>query len=269
MSYKMIVLDLDGTLTNSQKEITAPTREALIHIQQQGKKVVLASGRPTPGVLPLARELELEKYGSYILSYNGGHIRNCKTDEIIYNQLFPRDIIPAFYDAVKNYDVDIITYSKDAIISGICPNQYVELESRVCYLPIIRVDNFPEYIDFPINKLLISGEPNILEGLESLLVAKFGDRLNIYRSDPYFIDIMPPGINKASSLQTLLEHVGLTREEMICVGDGFNDKSMIEFAGLGVAMANAQPKVKEVANFITRSNDEDGVVYVIEQFMTE
>ena len=85
MSYQILVLDLDGTLTNSKKEITPPTRQALLEIQEAGKKVVLASGRPTMGVAPLAKQLNLADYGSYILSFNGGRITNCRTGEIVYN----------------------------------------------------------------------------------------------------------------------------------------------------------------------------------------
>lgn len=88
MTYDILVLDLDGTLTNSEKKITPPTREALIEIQQNGKKVVLASGRPTPGIIPLAKELCLGDYGSYILSFNGGKIINCSTGEAICNKDF-------------------------------------------------------------------------------------------------------------------------------------------------------------------------------------
>ena len=87
MDYQILTLDLDGTLTNSKKEITKPTLDALIEIQEDGKKVVLASGRPTQGVLPLAKQLQLEKYGSYILSFNGGRITDCRTGNIIYNKM--------------------------------------------------------------------------------------------------------------------------------------------------------------------------------------
>ena len=95
----------------------------------------------------------------------------------------------------------------------------------------------------------------------------FRSLLNIYRSEPYFLEIMPQNIDKAHSLQKLLSSIGLTADEMICCGDGYNDLSMIEYAGLGVAMENAQPVIKEAANFVTRSNDEDGILYVIDRFM--
>ena len=93
MKYQILVLDLDGTLTNSRKEITPPTLKALIEIQEAGKKVVLASGRPTYGVVPLARQLHLERYGSYILSFNGARITDCRTGQGIYNKTLPQDVI--------------------------------------------------------------------------------------------------------------------------------------------------------------------------------
>lgn len=269
MTYEMLVLDLDGTLTNSEKKITPPTKQALIEIQQCGKKVVLASGRPTPGVLLLADELHLKDYGSFILSFNGARIINCATNEIIYNKILPASVIPTVYDIVKQFDVDILTYSEDAIISGIKPNEYTELESRINSLPIQQVDNFVEYVDFPVNKLLITGDPAITQKLEEILKDKFHTFLNIYHSSPVFLEVMPQNIDKANSLQKLLNSVGLTADQMICCGDGCNDLTMIEYAGLGVAMANAQDIVKESADFITKSNDEDGVLYVINQFMRD
>ncbi|MEG1505248.1 MAG: HAD-IIB family hydrolase, partial [Lachnospiraceae bacterium] len=172
MDYQILVLDLDGTLTNSDKKISAPTKEALTDIQNQGKKVVLASGRPTYGVVPLAKELELSKYGGYILSYNGACITDCSTGKIIYNKTVP---------------IDILTYTDEHILSGICSNPYTELESRINHMPVIHVDNFPENIHFPVNKYLITGEGSVLAKAEIAVKKKFHKLLNIYRSEPFFL----------------------------------------------------------------------------------
>ena len=96
---------------------------------------------------------------------------------------------------------------------------------------------------------------------------KYGDRMNIYRSEAFYLELNPPAIDKANSLRMLLKHLNLTKDEMIACGDGFNDLSMIEFAGLGIAMANAKQPVKDVADFITLSNEEDGVAYAVEKFI--
>ena len=95
----------------------------------------------------------------------------------------------------------------------------------------------------------------------------FRSNLYIYCSDPFFLEIMPPQVDKAHSLLKLLSSIGLTSDQMICCGDGYNDITMIETAGLGVAMANAQPLVRERADYITKSNDEDGVLHVINEFL--
>ena len=247
MKYQVLVLDLDGTLTNSKKEITAPTKQALLEIQEAGRTVVLASGRPINGVAPLAKELQMDTFGGYMLSFNGARITKCSTGEIIYNKTIPKD--------------------DTHIFSGICPNKYVEIESGINNMEIVPTDDFPSALDFPVNKLLICGDPKTLETMIEPLRKQYHGLLNIYLSEPFFLEIMPKNIDKAQSLQKLLNSIGLTANEMICCGDGFNDLSMIEYAGLGVAMENAQPIIKETADFITRSNDEDGVLHVIDTFM--
>lgn len=177
-------------------------------------------------------------------------------------------MIRPIFETVKNYPgVDIISYTDREILSGICSNQYTEKEKFINKMDIIPVANFPDALTFPVNKLLLPGPPEILEEIMPKLKEQYHSLLNIYRSEPYFLEIMPQNIDKAHSLQKLLNSIGLTAEEMICCGDGYNDLSMIEYAGLGVAMENAQPIIKEAANFITRSNDEDGILYVIDRFM--
>ena len=270
MSYELLALDLDGTLTNSRKEITPATRQALIEIQEAGKKIVLASGRPDSGVLPLARELCMDQYGSYILTFNGARIRQCGTGELIFNATLPPEVVRPIYEIVREYpDVDIVSDTDDKLYSGIQANEYTELESRIIFLPITHVDNFPDFIQFPINALLVPGRADVLVTLEEHLKREFPDILNIYRSDPFFLEILPQDIDKAYSLQTLLKHLNLTADQMICCGDGYNDITMLQAAGLGVAMGNAVEELKEAADYITKTNDEDGVLHVIDQFLRD
>lgn len=270
MKYQVLVLDLDGTLTNSKKEISAPTKQALLEIQEAGKTVVLASGRPINGVAPLEKELKMDCFGGYMLSFNGARITKCSTGEIIYNRTLSPEIIKPVYDYVKTFPgLDIISYTDTQILSGIKPNKYVEIESRINSMEVVPVEDFPAVLNFPVNKLLITGEPEILETLIAPLQKQYHGLLNIYRSEPFFLEIMPRNIDKAQSLQKLLNSIGLTADAMICCGDGYNDLSMIEYAGLGVAMENAQPIIKESADFITRSNDEDGILHVINLFMRD
>ena len=269
MDYQMLVLDIDGTLTNSEKKISPATQEALLQLQQDGIYVVLASGRPTAGVLPYARELRLQEFGNYVLSYNGARILNLKTNEIIYDKALPANVIPLLYEEAVSSQIGLISYEKDGIIAATPIDPYMEYEARINRLPIRERSDFPSYVTFPVNKCLMTGEPEHLAAVGKRLQKRFHGLLNIYRSEPYFLEIMPQGIDKAASLQKLLGSLGLTQNQMVCCGDGYNDVSMIEFAGVGVAMANAQEVVKDAADFVTDSNNEDGIVRVIEKFFSK
>lgn len=267
MDYKLLVLDIDGTLTNSKKEITPRVFDALKKAQEKGVKIVLASGRPTYGIVPVAKQLELEKNGGYILSFNGGKIINAETNEVIYQKTLPEEMPALLYDLAQEYKVNIMTYLDETIITPKAEDKYVEIESRINKMQVRQVEDFKSFVNFPVTKCLMVEDGDYLAGVEQKVKARVGETLSVLRSEPFFLEVMPKNIDKAYSLGKLLEYMGLTKEEMIACGDGFNDRSMIEFAGLGVAMANAQDPVKAVADLVTVSNDEDGVAVVVEEYI--
>ncbi|MFI3285356.1 MAG: Cof-type HAD-IIB family hydrolase [Rikenellaceae bacterium] len=267
MKYKFLVLDLDGTLTNSQKEITQHTLQVLLQAQSEGIKLVLASGRPTYGITPLAEELQMNHFGGYILSFNGGKIIDTSTMEVLYQQILPHSIIATLHQAALKAGATILSYRNENIITEEPSNRYVQHEAFLTKMATMQVDNFTEAIDFSPNKCLIVGEEQQLIPLAEELNEQFSDTLSAYRSEPFFLEVVPKGIDKALSLKRLLEHENGTTDQMIAVGDGFNDLSMIQLAGLGVAMANAQEVVKQAADYITLSNDEDGVAAVVEKLL--
>ena len=267
MNYKYIVLDLDGTLTNSEKEITAHTHRTILKAQHLGVRIILASGRPTFGITPLAKALELHHYNGYVLAFNGGKIINCQTQEVMYEKVLDASYIPYLYkQAVKN-GVTIISYDDESIITEDPTDIYVQKEAFLNKMPVRQVDNFVEAINFAPSKCLIVGEPEKLVKLEKELKRHLDGALEVYRSEPYFLEIVPLHIDKAKSLSLLFEKIGTTKEEVIAIGDGFNDLSMIQLAGKGVAMANAQESVKACADYVTLSNEEDGVAHAIEKFI--
>lgn len=266
MQYKLIALDLDGTLTNSEKKITPATKAALKRIMKRGARVVLASGRPVFGITHIARELQLDEYGGYILGLNGAKIIECRTGEVIYNQCLPQDILPDVFRFAHEKRALCLTYDGDEIITEDIDNPYVAVEARVNRSRARRVESLEKYVTYPINKCLIVGPPEKMERAEDEARKRFGARLNIYRSEPYFLEIMPQHVDKAASLGRLLDHLHYTREQLVACGDGFNDISMVSFAGLGVAMGNAQEAVKQAADYVTLSNDNDGIARVAEMF---
>lgn len=266
MKYKILVLDIDGTLTNSKKEVTENTRQALCRLQEEGIRLVIASGRPTAGTRAVADILGLAKFHNFVLSFNGAKITDCGSGETVYEQVLPGEAIPEIYRAAIGYGTGLISYEGDDVIAATPIDPYMELEARINGLAIRRVPDFADYVTFPVNKCLMTGAPEYLVEVERRMKKQFGNRLSIYRSEPYFLEFMPPEVDKAKSLEKLLAKLSITREEAVCCGDGFNDISMIEYAGLGVAMANAQAAVRGHADYVTATNDEDGIVQVVAKF---
>lgn len=267
MEYKAIVIDLDGTLTNDAKEITPRVKETLLAAQERGVKVILASGRPTYGIRQLADELKVSHFGGFVLAYNGGCIIDWNTKETIYNTILDETLVPELYEAARASGCEILTYQGDVIATTSVKNKYVMHEAFINKMPLIQYDDFLGQVIHPINKCLIVGDPKVVAALEKTLGAKMEGRMNVYRSAGFFLECVPLGIDKATSLDFLLSRIGIGREETIAVGDGYNDLSMLRFAGLGVAMANAAREVLDEADYVTYSNQEDGVAHVVEKFI--
>lgn len=267
MDYRMIVLDLDGTLTNRNKEITPKTKEALFELKRQGGVIVLASGRPTYGIMPLARELELEKTGGYVLSFNGGRIIDCSTGQTVFAKELPVESNEKIIRLSKEHGVNILTYEDDLIITPDASDEYVKKEAAINKLEVKEIKDIESYVNFPVVKFLMLEKGDILQMVEPKVKDYLGRDYSVYRSEPFFLEILPKGIDKAASLERLLARLDMSREEMIACGDGYNDLSMIEYAGLGVAMENAVLPVKKAADYVTLSNNDDGIAHVVEKFM--
>ena len=265
MQYKVLALDLDGTLTNSEKIITPRTKAALMEAAARGVCIVLASGRPTVGIEP--RELELQKYGGCILSYNGGKIIDCKTGHVLVQHAFPPDLIEPVCTFSRYWNVVPLTYDTHGIITENASSPYVQEEARINKIPVRQVENLPATVNYPINKLLLTGDPVDMPHVEELMQQEFAGKLSICRSQPFFIETMPLGVGKDTSLEMLLRAKGLTAANLMACGDGWNDLPMIRCAGMGVAMGNAQAPVKAAADYQTADNDHDGVGLAVEKFI--
>lgn len=266
MSYKMIVLDLDDTLLRDDHSISDRTKEALMKAQEQGVKVVLASGRPTFGMLPIADELSLAQYGSFILSFNGGKIINYKTKEELFSSTLPLTAVKKLYELSQREGVDIHTYVGNEIITEV-DNPYTTIESQLTKLPIKLVNNFVDGVKEEVVKALMVGEPDKMKIVEAKLQVELAEDFSVMRSKPFFLEFTEKGVTKGTSLNHLIQECGIKREEVIAIGDSYNDQEMIEFAGLGVAMGNAPDDIKAIADHITDTNMNDGVAKVVEEFV--
>lgn len=268
MKYKLLVLDVDGTLLNDEREISKRTLAALLKVQQMGVRIVLASGRPTYGLMPLAKTLELGNYGGFVLSYNGCQIIKAQNGEILFERRINPEMLPYLEKKARKNGLAIFTYHNDTLITDSPDNEYIKNEALLNNLKIIKEDEFSTAIDFaPCKCMLVSDKEKALIGLEQHWEKRLAGTLDAFRSEPYFLEVVPCGVNKANTLGALLEHLGVTREEVIAVGDGVCDVTMLQLAGMGVAMGHSQDSVKVCADYVTASNEEDGVALAVEKLI--
>jgi Cof subfamily protein (haloacid dehalogenase superfamily) len=265
MKYKLLVLDVDGTLLNEEKKITPRTKLALLKMQHLGVQIVLASGRPTFGLMPLAIELGLDKNGGYILSYNGGQIINIQTNELLFEKRIDPDMLPYLERKARKNEFPIFTYHQDTILTTHPANERIRREAELNGMKVKAVAEFADAIDFsPCKCMLVGEDAEALTDLETHWKKRLAGSLDVFQSEPYFLEIVPQHIDKANTLSWLMEKLNIDAHEIIVVGDGVCDVGMIQIAGLGVAMGNAQESVKACADYVTDSNEEDGVALVVE-----
>lgn len=258
---------MDGTLTDSRKNISLRTREALRKMQEAGHVLALATGRPVPGVMPVVRTLELEKSGGYAIACNGGVLIDCKTGEHVYEKTLPRHLVTEIFAFAEELGIGIYTYAEPGIVAGSRHDEHMEYAASINHLEILHPERPMDLVAGPVTKCMGTvPEERALEIAEKIR-ERFGDSMTVLRSEPFFVEMIPAGVDKAQGIGALLEILGMAREDVIACGDGFNDIAMVKFAGLGVAMANAQDAVKEAADVVALSNDEDGVARVIEDYM--
>ena len=259
--YRIIALDLDGTLLNSQRVVTPRTLDLLLRLQEEGHKIVISTGRPIFGATKVAELLQLEKFGGYVMAYNGGVVQDWKTKEIIYSNFLQHDAIVSAYQYAKDTGFALVCYHDEFLVSEHEMNPYLEFSLKRNGLTFKQVDNFLKEVTYPISKCMIIGEPDSLHQLEERILDTHSTSFTVYRSEPFFLEVVPENINKATGLRVLLRHLNVPQSILIAFGDSYNDIPMIHFAGIGVAMGNAPQEVKDAADHIAPTNDEEGVAY--------
>lgn len=268
MKYKLLVLDVDGTLLNEEKAISKRTLAALLKVQQMGVRIALASGRPTYGLLPIAKSLELGLYGGFILSYNGSQIIDAKNGEVLFERRINPEMIPYIEKkAIKN-GFALFTYHDDTLLTNNPDNVHVQEEATLNNLKLITEEEFSTAIDFaPCKCMLVSDDEEALTNLENHWKKRLDGVLDVFRSEPYFLEVVPCTVDKANTLAVLLEYLDIRRDEVLAIGDGVCDVAMIQLAGMGVAMGNSVDSVKICADYTTDTNGNDGVAQAVEKLI--
>lgn len=268
--FKMICLDIDGTLLNSEHRITEKTKNVIeVAANEKGIPVILVSARMPKGILFLQKELEITEP---IICYSGSLIMD-KGGKIILNKTIPISSLKQIYQLIKNMNIHMSLYKDDEWYIEE-KDQWSEQESEITKI-------VPNVVEFSLlfekwreegtgpNKILCMAIPDKIDLLKTKIK---DDKLNVYPSKSTYLEIMPTEASKTTSIEYLREKLGVNRSEIIAIGDNYNDMDMIEYAGLGIAMGNAPEQVKKCANEVTLSNDEDGVAeslknHVIDKFV--
>lgn len=269
MAIRAIALDIDGTLTNDQKVITPHTKRALMDAQEAGIKLILSSGRPVHGLRALAHELELDRHNGLLVAFNGAQVRDAGTGEVLYDQAISVELAREVLVHMKKFDVIPMLvdgdrlYIEDAynciIYSGGEPKNIIKYERDACDLRLHEVRDLAEWCTVPQNKILTAGTGEYLQQHYREMAAPFSDRLSCMFTAEWYFEFTDKGIDKGRALSFALPRCGIDPSEMAAFGDGQNDRAMIELAGVGVAMGNAIDELKDVADMVCGSNNEDGI----------
>lgn len=261
--YKLALFDIDGTLTKEDSTIDPAVIDAVQKAGQNGTRIILASGRPTFGMLELAKTFALDKNDGYIISYNGCALYHVPTQKYIIEHFMDEKIVKQLSQAVLQHpEVAPIYYENEKIVTT-ARNQYVDFEAEVNGTVAYDIDHTPLHTP----KVIWAAEPSELDAIEAQVREQFGELCTIARSLPCFLEFTPHGIDKGFAIEEVCERLGVDIADTFACGDGGNDKTMIERAGIGVAMANGREDVKAVADFIAPPNSENGVIVAIEKYL--
>lgn len=267
MTIKLVALDLDDTLLDPALGISAANLQAIRQVQQMGIMVTISTGRMYRSARPYAVQLGLE---TPLITYEGAWVKSACSDQVLYSQPVPQELAREVMLFLKDAGVHFHSYYNDCLVM-----EKVTAEGRA-YSQLARVD-ITVMADLvaglehnqAMKIMAISYQESRFQEIEQQLKSLYGSQLHITRSKPHFLEVMHPLADKARALQVTADYLGIQRQEVMAVGDSYNDLEMIAWAGTGVAMGNAYPAVKQQADYITASNQDDGVALALQRFILD
>lgn len=276
MNYKLICIDMDGTLLNSKHKISEASKRTLIKARDMGVYIVITTGRT---YVDAEAYSDLIGLNSPIIACTGAVVKEKNDENVIHKSSIYEELCIELLEVFRKYNVKPIFYSLYKVYCG-----DLRIKIGMWYLKLIGSLNRNIKIDyirseekwfqvFNIEKdniikcEIINGNKEKINNIRKELVNING--IEITSSSSYNIEITKKGASKGRAIEILANHYGIKKEEVIAIGDSENDISAIEFAGMGIAMGNAGEDVKKKANFVTDTNDNDGVAKAIEKFIFE
>lgn len=269
MSIKLIAIDIDGTLLTPERTISPNVQQTIQTAKEKGVKIVLCTGRPLAGVRAYLKALNLEEKGDYVLTYNGALAQESDSGKVLAHHTMSMDDFYEIEEMSRKVGVHLHTTTIDAMYTANRDiSAYTVREAFIVELPLKfrTVEEMDK--DLTISKMMMIDDPAILDAAVEKIPQWFKDKYTVLRSEPFFLEILNKSASKGQALKSLAEILHLKPGEIMAIGDNENDLDMIEYAGVGVAMGNAIPKVKEAANIITDTNVNDGVATVIQEYLS-
>ncbi|PMC81478.1 Cof-type HAD-IIB family hydrolase [Anaerococcus hydrogenalis] len=264
---KLIALDVDGTLVNSNHVITEKTKNTLLKCQKEGHILVIASGRDVEGVKDLAEDLEFDTYNGLLSNYNGCRVTDFATGQVLFNHTFKIDQSNEIISFVKNLDVEIFTFKDGKVYSDDKNNKSLIDTTKRLKIGYLIDKNMRNGIDFLANNMIIGGSKEKIDQVYPIVQKEFESKYTVVRTTANYVEFMPKGFSKGSSLLEIAKYYKIDKKNIIAFGDEENDYSMFDIGAFSVAMGNASEKIKEKADFVTKSNDEDGIAYYLENYL--
>lgn len=267
METKIFFTDLDSTLLTHEKQVSPLTYETLKEWTANGHKLVLCSGRALDSVIQVRESLGLTFPNMYLIGCNGGEIYDCETNKLLLRVSLSKETAMEAFLLAKEWNIYIHTYTDTHILTS-ADGPELAFYKRAIHTPYILTENILEHLDKePCKCLAISlDNPEKLEAFRKAVEKKLGDRLTVLYSNPRYIEMFPISSGKGTGLKWLCDYLNIPVKNSFAAGDEINDISMLEAAGLGIAMKNARDAVKKIADRITcEDNDHDGLVPILKE----
>lgn len=278
LGIKAILLDIDGTLTNDDKVITPRTQQALLKCQEKGIILVLASGRTANGLSRYAADLDLAHHNGVLVCYNGAKSLNCQTGQVYFEQSMTVEQGARVLEHMKNFNVaPVIDHGQYMYVNNCFftierdgkPWYILEYEAHSNNYKLCEKHDLAAFVDWRINKILNAGQPEYLQEVWQEMAAPFEGELSSMFTAPHYFEFTPLGVDKVRALKDTFAELGISPDEIMSFGDAQNDLTMIKWAKTGVAMGNAVDEVKAEADYVTSSNNEDGIADALEALVPE
>jgi Cof subfamily protein (haloacid dehalogenase superfamily) len=259
----LVVSDVDGTLVTTDKRLTDATRAAVRRLGESGIAFTIVSSRPPFGLRMLVEPLGLTRpFGAY----NGGALVGPGLD-LIEQHLIPPAAARRAVDFLQAKGVDVWLFSGSAWLVRNPEGAYVDHEVRTIHTPPTVVERFDDHLGTAAKIVGVSADFDRLAACEPALKAALGDAASVSRSQRYYLDVTPPGVDKGTFVDALSRRLGIPPDEIVTIGDMENDVAMFRRSGVSIAMGNASPEVQRLASAVTLSNDEDGFAAAVERLI--